>query len=67
MKLRRLQNTFDLVTASTVQIMEQTVLEGVILFIKVTQFKEMKFRVKNLKVEDMDHQLIISNSLRCFN
>ena len=67
MKLRRLQNTFDLVTASTVQIMEQTVLEGVILFIKVTQFKEMKFHVKNLKVEDMDHQLIISNSLRCFN
>ena len=67
MKLRHLQNTLDLVMASTVQIMEPTVQEGVILFIKVPQFKEMKSHVKNSKVEDMDHQLIISNSLQCFN
>ena len=66
MKLHHLQNIFDLVTDSTAQITEQTVLAGVILFIKALQFKEMKFHVKNLKVEDMDNQLIISNN-RYFN
>ena len=46
-----------------VQITEPTVPVEAIPFIKVQQFKEMKFPVKNSKVVDMDPQLIISSSL----
>ena len=62
MKLRHLQNIFDLVTDNIVQITDQIVLAEVILFIKVQQSKAMKFHVKNLKVGDTVHQLIISNN-----
>ena len=62
MKLHLHLNIFDLVMDSTVQIMEQTVPAEAILFIKVLQFREMKFPVKNSKVEDMDLLSIISNN-----
>lgn len=62
MKLHLHLNIFDLVMDSIVQIMEQIVPAEAILFIKVLQFREMKFPVKNSKVEDMDLLLIISNN-----
>ena len=62
MKLHLHLNIFDLVMGSTVQIMEQTVPAEAILFIKVLQFREMKFPVKNSKVEDMDLLSIISSN-----
>jgi hypothetical protein len=56
-------NIFDLDMGNIVQITEPTVPVEAIPFIKVQQFKEMKFPVKNSKVVDMDPQLIISSSL----
>lgn len=62
MKLHLHLNIFDLVMGSIVQIMEQTVPAEAILFIKVQQYREMKYPVKNSKVEDMDPLSIISHN-----